>query len=339
MQTCECFYKQCGKGVAKRKDEPSYLRGKADNSNLLSRVSAVTPTVLEDYKDMVRDTNDDLKEHLQRLEETIQQLVADKTSADAQEDPEWQAMLEEKESTQQGLKFCDQLSSQIERVVSAHQQQRARTPRHPQAPRRPQAHQYIADGLRLTNDSIQELVRKLQEHEAEISSQMGAISSTGRSPENIALQLTQLQETKDSIDQCINVVSNANETGEIERRNVFEDITMADEAYDFSVSTFGDLVTARRIHLTGRSRHVGGQLTSQDYQATIDAVKTIDLHHQRKTQGGVEDNHREPPVNDAGVNRDQKSTASLANDERHEVGGFSSRYGRGYQLPVHHQPV
>jgi len=287
---------------------------------------------------MVRDTNDDLKEHLKRLEETIQRLVADKTSAPAQDDAEWQAMLEEKESTELGLKFCDQLSSQIEKVVSEHQRRRTRAPRFPQAPRRPQAHQYIADGLRVTNDSIQALVHKLQEHEAEISSQMGAISSTGRSPDNTALQLAQLQETKDSINQCINVVSSANETDEIERRNVFEDITMADDAYDFSVSTFGDLVTARRIHLTGRSRHVGGQLTSQDYQVTIDAIKAVDLHHQGKTEDGREGSHREPPSHDAaGENGDQKSADMLANGARQEVGGFSSRYGRGYQLPRQHQ--
>jgi hypothetical protein len=148
------------------------------------------------------------------------------------------------------------------------------------------------------------------------------------------MQLAQLQETKESINQCIKVVSNANDTTEIERRNVFEDITMADEAYDFSVSTFGDLITARRIHLTGRSRHVGGQLTSGDYQATIEAVKAIDLQHQRSSQDGKAEKSRESPAQDAKEENNQDSSASGAKSGREGTSKFNSRYGRGYQLPV-----
>jgi hypothetical protein len=294
--------------------------------------------VLEDYKDMVRDANQDLKEHMQRLDGTIQRLVSEKAQGPTEGDAEWQAMLEEKESTRQGLMICAQLSSQIEKVVSTHQQQqRTRAPRPPQAPRSPLAHQYISEGLLLTNTSIQTLVHKLQEHQAEIDRRLDAMNSTGKSPGNASLQLAQLQETKDSIRQCIEVVSSANETAEIERRNVFEDITMADDAYDFSVSTIGDLVTARRIHLTGRSRHVAGQLTSPDYQATVDAIKMVDLHHQRGTQDVKEENNYQPPVRDDREDHDYKSPESGANGTRGEATRFNSRYGRGYQLPTDQQ--
>ena len=170
--------------------------------------------MLEDYKDMVRDTNQDLKEHMQRLEETIQRLVSEKAPAPAEDDAEWQALSEEKESTRQGLRICAQLSTQIDKAVSAHQQQRAQAPRLPEAPRYPLAHQYVTDGLHLTNTSIQALVRKLQEHQDEIDRRLDALNLTAKSPGNASLQLTQLQETKDSIRQCIEVVSSANETAE-----------------------------------------------------------------------------------------------------------------------------
>jgi len=282
---------------------------------------------------MVRDTNDDLKEHLRRLEETIQSLAAKNTAVPAQDEVEWQAMLEEKESTQQGLRLCAQLSSQIDRMVSA-QRPRPQAPQLPQAPKRPFAYQYIKDGLRVTSDSIQALVYKLQEHEAKIDRQMGAMSSTTPSSENVFVQLAQLQETKESIRQCIKVVSDADETADIERRNVFEDITMADEAYNFSVSTFGDLITARRMHLTGRSRNIGGQLTSIDYQVTVEALKSIDLKHQRSSQDGKEENNHGFPAPDAMEGGNHDSSAPGAKSGQEGTRGFSSRYGRGYQLPA-----
>jgi len=262
----------------------------ANNPNLSSRVTAVTPIVLKDYKEMVRDTNDNLKEHLQWLEETIQSLITKKTSAPAQDDVEWQAILE-KESTQQGLRICAQLSSQIDELMSAHQQR-------PQAPQLPLDYQYIKDELHAASGSIQTLVHKLQEHEARIDSRMDVISSTAQSSENTSLQLTQLQKIKESISQCIKVVSDVDETPDIDRQNVFEDITMADEAYNFSVSTFGDLTTARRIHLTGKSRHIAGQLFGEGYQATTEAAKMIDLQYQRHSHDGGEETSHESPAQD-----------------------------------------
>ena len=331
MQICECFFGHTnseGQRGCVSKDQ-------ANNCDLPSRVSALTPAVLEDYKDMVRDTNQDLKGHMQRLDEAIQRLVSEKAPAPAEGDAEWQALSEEKESTRQGLRICAQLSSQIDKVVSAHQQQRSQTPRLPEAPRFALAHQYVTDGLHTTNTSLQALVRKLQEHQDEIDKRLEALNMTAQSPGNASLQLAQLQETKDSIRQCINVVSSADETGEIERRNVFEDITMADEAYDFSVSTIGDLVTARRIHLTGRSRHIGGQLSSSDYQATIDAIKMVDLQHYGGTQDCKEEHNRQPPTSrDSREDGNDKSTKLEGNATRGEGSKFSSRYGRGYQLPA-----
>ncbi|KAK5651383.1 hypothetical protein OQA88_12540 [Cercophora sp. LCS_1] len=273
------------------------------------RVAAITPTVLEDYKEMVRDTSNDLKGHMERLEATIEILAAKKTLTATKDDAEWQAMLEEKACTQQGLKICAQLSIQIGNVISAHQQ-RPRAPQHPQMPQRHLAHQYIRDGMRSTNDSIRALAHKLQEYEAQIEEQIDAMDSTAESPDE---QLTRLKETKESIHQCLKVVSDANDTADIERRNVFEDITMADEAYDFSISTFGDLITARRIHLTGRSRHIGGQLTSADYQATIEAVKMVDLNYQRGAR-------------DIEENGDPDSSASTTVG-REGTSEFNSRYG------------
>ncbi|KAF9765000.1 hypothetical protein IL306_002696 [Fusarium sp. DS 682] len=75
--------------------------------------ASIPPNVLEEYKDLIRDTTNDLQEHIQLLEERVH------GKPPAVEDPVWLAILEEKQSTQEGLKICSQLSAQIEKLESA----------------------------------------------------------------------------------------------------------------------------------------------------------------------------------------------------------------------------
>ncbi|KAI0125270.1 hypothetical protein BJ170DRAFT_497581 [Xylariales sp. AK1849] len=157
-------------------------------------------------------------------------------------------MLQEKESTKQGLNMCAQLSAQIGLLEIT-----------PWFSQFSSAQKYMKSGLIPVNSSIRPLISRLHSHQSEIDERMNAIKSNSPMSVPTATQLAQLQDTKDSIRQCISVVSSASNDLVIERRNVFEDITMADDTYDFSVSTVGDLVTARRINLKGRARHVGGQ--------------------------------------------------------------------------------
>lgn len=258
--------------------------------------------MLEDYKDMISDTTQDLKEHLQKLDEKIQLL-----SHSDQNDTEWQAMMEEKKSTQQGLRICAQLSERIEQLEPV--------PEEPsQFSQRPSAHKYVKNGLDATKGSIRNLVTQLRSHEEDIDRRMQVMASTDTISKDAATELERLRATKESIHQCINVISDADDTKAIERHNVFEDITLADDAYNFTISTVGDLVTARRINLTGRSRNIGGQISDESYQKTIESfskqtiqdsqqvTKTLNQSTSTPDQGtqgdteGVFDNRHGPGV-------------------------------------------
>ncbi|KAH7129670.1 hypothetical protein B0J13DRAFT_427001, partial [Dactylonectria estremocensis] len=87
------------------------------NANMRAMTS-ITPDALEEYKDLIRDTTNDLQEHMKRLEERVQDLTASGAERSVGEDPAWLAMLEEKQSTQEGLKICLQLSAQTEKLES-----------------------------------------------------------------------------------------------------------------------------------------------------------------------------------------------------------------------------
>ncbi|RYP34922.1 hypothetical protein DL768_011029 [Monosporascus sp. mg162] len=282
------------------------------NANI--RVAAITPQVLEDYKDLITDTTADLQDHLRSLEQQVKNLSIKKINSESAEfdATEWHAMLEEKESTQLGLRLCAQLSAEIEEFESTSKEP-------PQFSDRPSAHKHLKSGLNTTKNSIESLMSRLLSHQANIDKQLEAMLAGTLVPEDATTQLAQLQETKASIRQCIQVVSDAGNSLSEERRNVFEDIALADHSYEFSVSTVGDLVTARRLILKGRSRHIGGQLSNQDYQKSIDALTHLDLEHIRATHSL------------------SQGRADLIQSSEQEVSDkgmeyFHNRYGRGVKL-------
>ncbi|KAI6610392.1 hypothetical protein MCOR14_011965, partial [Pyricularia oryzae] len=178
---------------------------------------------LEDYKDLILDTTLDLKEHLESLEEKVGDL---QKSIPQDDEAEWEAFSEEKESTEQGLKLCAQLSAQIEQFMSL-------SAENPQFSSRPSAHKHIKSGLGPVGASLQSFLLILQKHESSIKQQMEALYVSGLYGDATA-QIESLEETKTAIRQCIHIVSNADETVREERRNVFADITMADDSYAFS---------------------------------------------------------------------------------------------------------
>lgn len=259
---------------------------------------------------MIRDTNHDLKEHLERLDERVQSLAAgvqDTTSVDSNE---ILAMWEEKKSTQQGLIMCSQLAAQIESLESTSKE-------HPSFSQQPSAHKYIKTGLGATKGSLNDLVSRLQNHENDILKRMTSMGLTSELSVDEATQLAQLQETKESIRQCMNVVANAGESLTLERTNIFEDITMSDNSYGISVSTVKDLVVARRVNLKGQARYVGGQISDESYQKTIEALTQLD----------------QDTVRYVGKDVDKTPTASEGEARVTAAKEFVDRFGRGFKLP------
>ncbi len=261
------------------------------------------------------DTTQDLQQHLQDINEKMQALGGQGMEDGGQGDGEWQAILEEKKCTQQGLEICAQLSAKIEQlepIVEADGQSSAP----PSPASAAEARGYVRTGLGATKDSIHAMVSQLRSHEGVIEGRFRKMVASNPVSKEMAEELERLQATKDSIHQCIRVISDASdETAEIERQNLFEDITLADNSYSFTVSTVGDLVTARRINLSGRSYNVGGQITDEGFQKAIEAFTKEGLRSAEDSrQGGP------GPILEAG---------RKGGDSR---GEFHSRHGRGVPL-------
>ncbi|CAK7200715.1 hypothetical protein SEUCBS139899_003414 [Sporothrix eucalyptigena] len=187
----------------------------------------------------------------------------------------------------------------------------------PQLSDKPSAHKFVKSGLDATKGSISTLVSQLRSHESRINEQIEAMASAESAAplsSDTLTELKRLRETKDSIQQCLDVVSSADDTTVIERHNIFEDITLADNAYNFAVSTVGDLVTARRINLSGRSRNIGGQISDESFQRSIENITNLDMKHYQ-----LQDSEQEVPAPQASK-RDDTGSA------------FDYRFGRGVKL-------
>ncbi|KAF4944081.1 hypothetical protein FSARC_14773 [Fusarium sarcochroum] len=81
------------------------------NANLC--VAATPPEVLENYKDMISDSEIDLDDYLRGVQEKLDRLQAGDVTVAEVIAGECHAMLEEKKSAQQGLELCTRLSTQI----------------------------------------------------------------------------------------------------------------------------------------------------------------------------------------------------------------------------------
>lgn len=235
------------------------------------------------------DTCAELNDHLKSIEAKIEQLSADASTSQhtGEANLEWQAMMEEKRSTQQGLQICAQLSAQIELLVpgsTAAPEENSGS----SSPPPPSARRYVSTGINVAKRSIQDLVMQLRNHEGILDSRMQTMATSAPNPQDRLAELAQLRETKESLQQCIRVISDADETLASERQNIFEDITLSGQSLNFAISTTGDLVTARRINLTDHSRNVGGQISDDSFQKAVDAF-AIDMNRNQEQSTSTDD--------------------------------------------------
>lgn len=115
----------------------------------------VTSQVLSDYKQLIERTASELKEYLQKVDESLQQLSSQRILASAEENTGQEMMHEEMESTQQCPKTCAEVSAHINQFE----------------PAKPQVDSGLLDGLSasqpttngLQHDQLSDAIPKLED--------------------------------------------------------------------------------------------------------------------------------------------------------------------------------
>ncbi|RMZ89048.1 hypothetical protein DV736_g3720, partial [Chaetothyriales sp. CBS 134916] len=170
---------RCGKAC---KDYAKII-AKCTQHSAEGRIVSVTPRVIEDYKDMIKDTAPELQDHLQSLDEKLEALASKRAENLPQGSIKWETLLEEEKSAQQGLQICAQLSSQIE-------QWEATSKEHPNFSQQPSTPKHIKSSLLAARSSIQTLTTRLQSHLEDIDQQLEALRSTELGTDEVHTLLT-----------------------------------------------------------------------------------------------------------------------------------------------------
>ncbi|KAJ4146840.1 hypothetical protein LMH87_001399 [Akanthomyces muscarius] len=83
----------------------------------------------------------------------------------------------------------------------------------------------------------------------------------------VATELEDLQKSKDGLEKCLRVVSQAEE-----QVNVFERINLSENSVNFTISTVGKIVKTRDVTLSGGSFNFGGQVGSAELAALFQGL-------------------------------------------------------------------
>jgi len=116
--------------------------------------------------------------------------------------------------------------------------------------------------IRFTSAELQTRLEEVNHRLAKLSREASANGDHSARSDGMA----DAGEELSSIRQCLSICQEATEQARSERINVFEDVSMADDGQQVIVSTFGDLISAKRIKVGARSTQVLGQMLDASLQ-------------------------------------------------------------------------
>jgi predicted nucleic acid-binding Zn-ribbon protein len=226
--------------------------------------------VLNEYQEKIEDTMSDLTEHLRRVDDRLQTLVAQRINDTEESETEWDNLRSEQESIQQCINICTDVAAHIDSVrpkIAPHMS--------------PQDDRLLITtiagaGVSAQRDTDRVLVRckddlttmlsQMRDRLHDVTRRQETLSQQHSVSEDQAKEKNALQEELDSIKQSLKICEEAFRKAQPDRTNIFEDITMAEDGHQIMVSTFGDLVCARRVNAGARAIQWLGQMSDESLQ-------------------------------------------------------------------------
>jgi hypothetical protein len=271
------------------------------------RQAAVTTGVLDEYRRMVEETKSDLRDHLENIDEKLQ-LLHQRAAAHERDDCDLRDAKEEKESTEQCLRICAQVSEFIERSQAQLSRGRYGDERLP--PSLEQRLTIPRNAEVATKAMLSHFRSRLSENSTTLKTRLAELDERLRvSADRISedtdgfhISLDHMKEERDSILKCLDMCADASSLAEGARTNIFEDVSSADHSHQLVVSTIGDLISAKRIVTGARSVQWLGQMSD-------DTLQKLSGDHRQHVEEG------EP-------------------EKQRTQDNFRERYGNGYNLHV-----
>jgi HPt (histidine-containing phosphotransfer) domain-containing protein len=234
------------------------------------RTSVVTTKVLNEYQEKIEDTMSDLNEHLSSVNEKLQTLLARKSSSTSESGSQWNELLSEQESIKQCMKICTDVAAHIDLVRPKIVLQTSRSDDHTVATVAPSmgssAQRDTEQVLGRCKDDLSITFSQLNDRLEEITLRQHSLILQQKNSGEPEDEEATLQEEIDSVKQGLLLCAEASRKTQPDRTNTFEDISMTDDGQQVMVSTFGDLICARKIRAGARSVQLFGQMSDESLQ-------------------------------------------------------------------------
>jgi hypothetical protein len=245
-------------------------------SIFFSRTTAITTQVLDEYRELIEHTKFDLEAHLQDIKARLQVSTTpdngDGGSSCELDSAELRRVQDEKESTLQCLKICDEFSLSLDNLRQTSLESTARpaeTPR-PTLPFEQPSLPWlmVTEAFNSAQYDLVRTKRRLHQHLHGLSLQLQAPHHRLLLPPPIK-QINEQQNFEEevySIEGSLSLCNSAEKQEKEIRRNYFEDVISGDDGKQIIVSTLKELISAKRIKTGNRSVQIMGQMSDESLQ-------------------------------------------------------------------------
>lgn len=199
---------------------------------------------------------------------------------------------EERDSTRQCIKICTEVSVHIDQV-------RPDVFRNITSPSGTTSHSVItleglitarsatADALTKCKSTLGNTTAQLEQHLHSMNSHLNVLQaeSEGSSAEEL---VESMREEYDSAKHSLEFCTKASERATESRINSFEDVLLQEDGHQAIISTFGDLISAKRVTAGARSTQWMGQISDESFQQLTRTLTRVPTEKSADTQAGAE---------------------------------------------------
>ncbi|KAJ6784627.1 hypothetical protein PWT90_04483 [Aphanocladium album] len=265
--------------------------------------SIVTSEAVEGYTELLKTARADLEDRLEMIDEKLEHML-DQTliSPPSAQTRDLAQIREERQSTENSLQICAELSEHISRIQLAQARSRPNTGQ----PQSSSVSEKIThDGLQECKDNLARMADKLATHEKELfDGLMSKVASAGGSSE-ATTHIARLRDELESARQSLNLVSSASR--ELEKSVSIIENHATGDAVQFMVSTNGQILHGTNRGLGWRSRQVGGYIDAETMRQISRDLSKPTFHESDRS-------------------------SSDKNNARESDASFKQRFGDGYKL-------
>lgn len=236
---------------------------------------------MEEYKELLKNTKCDLENHLQDIRERLQSASAQGPVVSGIDATELQLMEEEKDSTQRSLEICEQFFSLINQSRPSLLGEVA----HSSSPSdqmplffNPTVSSLInAEGLNSTSKEIMSWKLRLLQHlhgvDRIVQGQQHSIPRLRNEPES---EEQNFKEELNGTEALLNFCKQVEEEAKQQRTHLFEDVSTGDNSRQAIVTTFEDLISAKRIKSGSHSYQALGRMADETIQSFFNGALPSD---------------------------------------------------------------